>query len=423
MIETVADLLNDLKEKELKLNKKYEVVKHPGIIGEMYEGLTEKILNKSVFSDLDLRVVSGKIKNKNNSYSDEIDCMLVEGKGDKIPNTKNRYIYDINQVIAVIQVKKNLYSKDLKSGIDNIKSVLEIKDLDYYDKYIDKLTRTAFKLICKKDFYNVNKNIISENEKNIYHMLRMDAFYPITIIWGYYGFSSEAKFRQAYYNFLSNKINKKGYSPSKLPNLIICNDYSLFKLNGMPFGTGLTEDGYWPIYASSHINAVYYFLEILWTRISFKYQLSYTIFGEDLKIDQGNLFMKCKLLNKNGKKGWEYICPKFSNDTLNRELERKDWEPVYLNEVQATIINRLCLGEEVNINDESLKKYINNNGYNVDQIVEELIETELVYLDNSKLKLLTDYCNLVITPEGEYVAADNKTGRLTRWLNKQREES
>ena len=62
MINTISDLLEAFLEKENDLLKKYDIVKHPGIIGDMYEGLTKEILNKSIFKNLDLHVKLEKFK-------------------------------------------------------------------------------------------------------------------------------------------------------------------------------------------------------------------------------------------------------------------------------------------------------------------------------------------------------------------------
>jgi len=43
MIKTVSDLLLSLKSREQELLKQYDIVKHPGIIGDMYEGLTKGV--------------------------------------------------------------------------------------------------------------------------------------------------------------------------------------------------------------------------------------------------------------------------------------------------------------------------------------------------------------------------------------------
>ncbi|SFM05019.1 hypothetical protein [Halanaerobium salsuginis] len=78
MIKTISELLTQLKEKELEKIQKYHDVKHGPMIGEMYEGLTKDIINsgldkefltKDIFKDIDLKVVSGKITNKEGKYS------------------------------------------------------------------------------------------------------------------------------------------------------------------------------------------------------------------------------------------------------------------------------------------------------------------------------------------------------------------
>lgn len=89
-----------------------EYIKQPGLIGDMYEGLTSELLNKSIFEGLDLRIASGKVKNNSGFLSSQIDCMLVVGDGDNIPFT-NKKVYHYSQVIAVLEVKKILTKKKL----------------------------------------------------------------------------------------------------------------------------------------------------------------------------------------------------------------------------------------------------------------------------------------------------------------------
>jgi hypothetical protein len=46
------------------------------------------------------------------------------------------------------------------------------------------------------------------------------------------------------------------------------------------------------------------------------------------------------------------------------------------------------------------------------------LETRLVGLSGNKLQLITEECQPAILPTGEYIAAENNSGRLTRWLLK-----
>ena len=71
------------------------------------------IVSKALFEDINIKVASGEITNKEKKYSNQIDCMVVFGEGEKTPYTED-YIYDINQVIMVIEVKMILFLKNLK---------------------------------------------------------------------------------------------------------------------------------------------------------------------------------------------------------------------------------------------------------------------------------------------------------------------
>jgi hypothetical protein len=83
MIRTIADLLDELKEKERLALSSYGDVRHNGMIGDMYEGLTRSLLTKVVFDGLDLRVTTGKIRAPDGSLSRQIDAMVAVGAGDR----------------------------------------------------------------------------------------------------------------------------------------------------------------------------------------------------------------------------------------------------------------------------------------------------------------------------------------------------
>ena len=105
MINTIYELLSLLKDKGVAEIEPYLNIQHNPTIGDMYEGLTKILTDKAIFKGLDLRVTSGKIKNIYGVLSRQIDCMIVVGDGEKIPFTED-YIYEVNKVIAVIEVKK-----------------------------------------------------------------------------------------------------------------------------------------------------------------------------------------------------------------------------------------------------------------------------------------------------------------------------
>ena len=209
MINTISDLLNALKNKEQELLKDYDIIKHPGIIGDMYEGLTKDILSQSIFNGIDVSIKAGKICNSKSEFSGEIDCMIVIGEGEKIPYT-DKFIYDHKQVIAVIQVKKNLYSKDIRDSYDNLKSVIDVAEVEQSELFHMKILRDTWRLMFKEELPrrdDISK--LSKEKEMIYHVLLLEAYHPARIVWGYNGFKSELKFRESYIKYLGDNSSKK----------------------------------------------------------------------------------------------------------------------------------------------------------------------------------------------------------------------
>src|SRR4051812_38842312 len=107
MIRTVADLLTKLLEVE---RERLDAMKlpHAPTIGGMYEGLSRKLLDKALPVE-GLRVVPGFIQDPAGNWSKQLDCLVVKGEGKEIPYQEAR-IFPLDDVIAVIEVKKNLYT-------------------------------------------------------------------------------------------------------------------------------------------------------------------------------------------------------------------------------------------------------------------------------------------------------------------------
>jgi hypothetical protein len=55
--------------------------------------------------------------------SRQIDVMVVHGDGERIPHT-DHWIYPVNKVIAVIEVKKSPYKKDLADALGTARRLL-----------------------------------------------------------------------------------------------------------------------------------------------------------------------------------------------------------------------------------------------------------------------------------------------------------
>jgi len=420
---SVSDLLKEFISAEVDILNKQDI-KHPTTIGSMYEGLTETILNKSIFRGLNLKVIK-------NSFIEgcdlEFDILLIEGEGTKIPFTE-RYIYKPEQVIAIVQVKKNLYAKDIQEGYDNLKFIINYFEPRDQEEYVGRLLRNSFRDICRKDLTAKKSGELNIYEDFIFSSLRIDATLPIRIIWGYNGFKSELNLRNSFFEYLEanqtlitgDKI--KGFGPNNFPSLIICEKYSLLKLNGMPFSCYFEDnENWWPFYGSSSYNPTYFFLEVIWSRLSFKFGLSSEdLFGEDLSIEPLNRYIDCRIMKQGEITGWEYRYYTIKNEHLKENTEVKEWQPVELNDAQYAVISKLCIGEEINLLDnKELEEFVRTEGYtSLNDFIQKLNLTGLVFVENNTLKLLTDECQCAFLPDGRIVSGENKSGRFTNWMTR-----
>ena len=153
MISTVAELLQSIVEKE-KDQLASVPLKHAPTIGDMHEGLTKDILDRAVPSNIGLQVVNGFVVDGNDGMSPQIDCMLVKNIEEQIPYT-DHYKCHIKDVIAVIEVKKSLYSADLSDAYWKLYEVQKLfrefvqSDTSYRSPSMNSAMR-AFALVTKR---------------------------------------------------------------------------------------------------------------------------------------------------------------------------------------------------------------------------------------------------------------------------------
>ena len=213
----------------------------------MYEGLTADILGRTIPPGLELQVVSGFAEDDDGKLSNQIDCMLVRGEGTPIPYT-GKFKWHIKDVIAVIEVKKNLFSKGLDEAYHQLREVLET-----HSRWIQKAkgsgqqdvrpSRRAFSEITgvAAPPYKQLKELPPELEY-IFHTIVGDQFSPIRIAFGYGGFNSEHGLRKGFLNFLEDKKMQLGYGPQAYPQQIVAGGASLVKFSGHPYRAPMNDD-------------------------------------------------------------------------------------------------------------------------------------------------------------------------------------
>ena len=427
MIRTTADLLTALMQKECDLLQSYSHIKHPTLIGDMYEGLTKEILNRAIFDQLDLRVVDGKIKGPTGELSGQIDCMIVAGDGEKIPFTSS-WIYSSIQVIAVVEVKKNLHSKEIRDAHQNLLSVSDL-GADLLQDY--KTVRNCFWQLTGEDIPGDDVSALTTGRQMLFSCLARDLRIPLRIVLGYFGFKTEGNFQNGIVEYLLQNKGEKGFGPASLPSLVICEGHAVVKVNGSPFVARLTSDlpempgsrkeDWWPFYASIGGNSALLLLEVLWTRLRQRFPIPVEIFGEDQEVENLNFFLFAKSVPG---QGWEYYFHERSEMKLKTAPAFKPWQPQILGMPEFVVFLRLSQGDQLRLDDSDLLEFLTREGRTVDELAERLKATGLIQIDASGSVLpLAETVFLGVSPKGELFVDRTDSPRSLTWALKRAEGS
>ncbi len=421
MIKSVAEFLEELKKNGIELIKTAEYVNHSGLIGDMYEGLTSSLLDRAIFDGLNLKIASGKVKNNSGQVSSQIDCMLVVGDGEEIPFT-NKKIYHYRDVIAVLEVKKNLNKNEILDSFTKMKSISNVSSNADYDgeSYMMEILESAWTSLTNTHLpkrKDVDK--LPEYLQYVYHTLFMEAFLPLRIVFGYFGYNTEYALRNGFVNMLSEKANKggvKGFGIGSFPSLVINGNSSLIKANGMPNAVPFhDEDFFWSIFLSSNKNPLLNLLEVIWTRLSYKFGIpSTSIFDDDLNIEFLHRFIDCKFEKLDTRLGWSYNYIELSAEELNLDPPETKWEPVEISKPEFVIVNLLCSKSELEINNE-LEQFAKQHKINLEEMLQRLHNVRLIFYDKNKIWLSTKEC-VVGSKNGKMYAGENVHGLMTKWL-------
>lgn len=427
MINTLSDLLKAFVEAEKTALNKYDIAHRP-TIGEMYEGLTKELVSRSVFAGMNLVVTTQSFIE---GCDTEFDVILAEGEGIQVPYTTS-YRYKPSQVIAVIQVKKTLNAQELRNSYDNMRQVAKVFQENITDINAA-MANDAFKSICHKELSAYKRGHLTLQEEYIYHTLVMDCFFPLRIVLGYNGYKTEERLRESYISYLEgNKSTEEklvtGYSPMIFPNLIISDGFTLAKLTGCPYSTrlGAVLDGWWEVMVSSHYNPMHIFLEMLWTKLSYRFHtLPQELFGDDLSYEPFAPLLRAKIhCDANDKPiGWDYEFTCYKEKQLLQNDDLQPWHPIIVNSAQFSVLRELQK-HDIDLNtDKSMETFVVQSGYtSLQEFVDDLEQTGFVSVEGSILRMIANKLDFVFSPDGNTYAADNNDGRLSRWILKNQQK-
>ena len=106
MIKKASELLESFIQEETKKLKEFNM-SHMPTLGTAYEEITKQGIDREFIipKELNLKLVSGFIIIGKELCPEQIDCMLVNGEGERYGLTE-QYIYPIEQVLCIFEVKK-----------------------------------------------------------------------------------------------------------------------------------------------------------------------------------------------------------------------------------------------------------------------------------------------------------------------------
>jgi hypothetical protein len=358
MIRTVAELLSEIVGRALPELDQSEV-KHGPTIGDMYEGLSVEVLRRAVPDGLGLQVVTGFATDGSGKLSAQLDCMLVRGDGKRIPYTDS-YIWHVEDIVAVIEVKKSLHSTEMKDAWKKLSSVREL-EIDYRKTSAEEdPSRPVDIWPAQKAFAEATGRVawpyekvdeLSAEDQAILFTLIQEQLSIIRIVLGLHGFKSERAFREAMADLIGQNVGVEGYGPGAFPQLTISGSYSLVKANGRPYSARLVN-GAWPFVFSSPVNPLLLLLEFIWTRLDELFGIP-ELWGDDLHVEVGRTLFKATPSCEDGRKGWHIDVVNPSEDALDAVPLEMPWSPAFVTLEEFVVLQRLCNGHTVSFADGS----------------------------------------------------------------------
>jgi hypothetical protein len=420
MIRNVAGLLEAFRQKSASAMPSYDEVGHTGMFGDMYEGLTRELLERGLFDGCDLRVVSGKVVNSKGILSRQVDCMIVVGEGQQLPFTTH-YVYPLSQVVAICEVKKTLYSSALSDSIDWFTHFRQ--NVAEGGKRRVGLLDDAWRGIFGESLPSEEEmKLLPVSRRVILEHLIVEAVSPARIVVGFEGFCDEASLRKGVLDLLDAAFdnpepNQRRFSISAFPNLVVCGQASIIKLDGFPFSAKANPNDWYAWFASSSYNPLVYLLEILWTRLAYLLKLPPEVFGDDLRVEQPNPLLWCRAVASPYGDGWEYFPVLMEKEYLKASSGLGSWEPEFLSEVEFDVMNLLCAGLQVRADCVEIAKLFRQRNSSFGEVAKSLKARRLAHAKDGRLELLTDKCVCFILPDGRFAAAENKSGRATQYVD------
>lgn len=411
MIKSASELLAAFMEAE---RKEVETIsmEHMPTLGAAYEGIVSCGIDRQFVlpPNLDLRVVPGFIKGLKN----QIDCMLVRGDGVRYGRT-DQFIYPIEQVLCVLEVKKTLHKPELVDGIGHLADVQrhfieyfaeryeagEITDFEQARLTFSKLTGRPAPRLRDLDSTPVE-------DRMMFATLVKQMYAPVTVLLGFDGYGTEHGLREALSDLVESNVGSQSNAvPDLLPSLVSVGSFSLVKCTGQPY-LAWDEDEGWVTVMSSRHNPARLLLEFLWTKIE-RFCNAKMPFGPEVDVETLEKVLVAKGIEHDGKLGWQVNATTKSERKLRERPASLAWQPTKLSKAAMSVANQLAFCGGVVELDQGMRDYIQReHGASLDKAVTDLVRTSAFYLRGTSIEVVPPIAILAQLPDGTGYAASER---------------
>lgn len=414
MITNFAQFLERLQEKEAAILAA-EAVKHGPTIGDMYEGLTKELVERAIPKSLGVQLVEGFVVGADGKYGHQTDAMLVMGDaGRQLPKT-SKWAWPIEDVLAVFEVKKNLYVTDLADSLVKMRSLSEQQRQFLLAANRPIAIGTSHRAFARAlgrfpaageldDFDNPGGEIL----RTIAH----EQLAPVRVVFGYEGYADEHGLRQAFIDALG-KAEGGVAGPGVLPNLVICRRNALVKLTGHPYIAPIGDNGRWDLFGSTREAPFRLLLELIWTRLANQFGKGFPL-DDTLESEAIAPLLAGAPVKVDGQRGWYLYTTELSKAQL-AEVGSEQWAPVELSTAEAVLFQMAMKGGGFDLESATRLEAAAHYGVNLKGFVKRLVKEHLVaWVQPTNAEPIADTIHHMISPDGKTWASTN-LDLLTLW--------
>jgi hypothetical protein len=410
VIRKASELLGEFIELEKRKLDGFDML-HMPTLGSAYEEITKQGIYQdfAIPKGLDLRVVSGFISIGGEMLAEQIDCMLVHAQGERYGLTQ-QYNYDINNVLCIFEVKKNLRKADYVDALHHLAKIRR----KFADNFEERLINEGYKpdiTNARRRFSQLTGKVAPEEYLDIHHLSKADGilFYalvqeslsPITIIHGYEGYKTESGLRSAFLDILEEAWkNGAGWGIPSIPTLVTSNNFCLVKGSGIPFLVVQNKNEWVSVFSTRH-NSAKLILELIWSKIG-EYFNAKMPWNDGLHMDSVQPLLIAEAREVDEAAGWAYRTVEFNEKHMVRGDDNL-WSPSRLGKAELSAINIMAAQGGYLPLDNGMNEYLTkNHDLTVAQVSDALILTRQFMRDGEFIR--------PIYPRTYVITNDDETG-------------